>query len=108
MIAYVKGRVVEASENYMVVESNGIGYEMTATMGAVFEFKGKDEDVVVPTYLQVREDGVTLMGFKNTSEKAMFLKHCPFYFSYFSALKSFLIVSKDAFLISFSPLIRSL
>lgn len=74
MIAYLKGKVVEASENYMVVESGGIGYELTATMGAIFEFKGKDEEVVIPTYLQVREDGVTLMGFKNTSEKAMFLK----------------------------------
>ena len=74
MIAFIKGRVIEASENYMVIESNGIGYELTATMGAVFEFKGKDEDVTVPTYLQVREDGVTLLGFKNLGEKAMFLK----------------------------------
>lgn len=74
MLAFIKGTVVEASENYMVVESNGVGYEMTATMGAVFEFKGKDEIVTVPTYLQVREDGVTLLGFKNTTEKSMFLK----------------------------------
>ena len=74
MIAFIKGRVIEASENYMVIESKGIGYELTATMGAVFEFKGKDEDVTVPTYLQVREDGVTLLGFKNLGEKAMFLK----------------------------------
>ena len=78
MIAYIKGKVVEASENYMVVESGGMGYELTATMGAVFEFKGKDEDVVIPTYLQVREDGVTLLGFKNTGEKANVFKtyHC--------------------------------
>ena len=74
MIAYLKGKVIEASENYMVVETGGIGYELTATMGAIFEFKGKSEEVTIPTYLQVREDGVTLMGFKNTSEKAMFLK----------------------------------
>ena len=74
MIAYLKGKVIEASENYMVVETGGMGYELTATMGAIFEFKGKSEEVTIPTYLQVREDGVTLMGFKNTSEKAMFLK----------------------------------
>lgn len=74
MIAYIKGQVVEASENYMVVETDGIAYELTATMGAIFEFKGKSERVTVPTYLQVREDGVTLFGFKNVGEKSMFLK----------------------------------
>lgn len=74
MIAFIKGRVIEASENYMVVESNGMGYELTATMGAIFEFKGKDEEITIPTYLQVREDGLTLLGFKNTTEKSMFLK----------------------------------
>ena len=74
MIAYLKGKVVEASENYMVVESGGMGYELTATMGAIFEFKGSDEEVLIPTYLQVREDGVALLGFKNSSEKQMFLK----------------------------------
>lgn len=74
MIAYINGLVKEASENYMVIESAGIGYELTATMGAIFEFKGKQESVSVPTYLQVREDGVTLFGFKNSGEKAMFLK----------------------------------
>lgn len=74
MIAFIKGNVIEASENYMVIESNGLGYELTATMGAIFEFKNKDTEVTVPTYLQVREDGVTLLGFKNQAEKAMFLK----------------------------------
>ena len=74
MIAFIKGKVIEASENYMVIESNGLGYELTATMGAIFEFKAKEGEVIVPTYLQVREDGITLMGFKNTAEKAMFLK----------------------------------
>lgn len=74
MIAYLKGEVKEASENYMVVESGGIGYELTATMGAIFEFKATDSEVTIPTYLQVREDGVTLFGFKNSGEKSMFLK----------------------------------
>lgn len=74
MIAFIKGKVVEASENYMVVESGGLGYELTATMGAIFEFKGKQEEITIPTYLQVREDGITLIGFKNSGEKSMFLK----------------------------------
>lgn len=74
MIAYIKGKVTTKGENYLVVESNGLGYEMIATMGAVFEFGKDDGEVTIPTYLKVSEDGVSLMGFKNLSEKDLFLK----------------------------------
>ena len=74
MLAFIKGKVAEYNENYLVVEASGVGYEMTATANAVFKFSPETGEVLVPTYMVVREDSVTLFGFADNNEKSMFLK----------------------------------
>lgn len=74
MLAFIKGKVAEYNENYLVIEASGVGYEMTATANAVFKFSPETGDVTVPTYMAVREDAVTLFGFADNNEKSMFLK----------------------------------
>lgn len=73
MIAYVRGKVLETTEETMIVDVNGLGYELYCSSGA-FQKAGVGEYIELSTYLQVKEDGITLFGFANQKEKELFLK----------------------------------
>ena len=73
MIAYIKGKVLFMTAETAVVDVNGIGYELYCSGGA-FRKMTVGEIVELYTYLQVKEDGVTLFGFASTKEKELFLK----------------------------------
>ena len=74
MYSYIKGKITESGENYVVVENNGIGYELSVSMNALGELTKQSGEVKVYCYLSVREDGVSLFGFSSEQEKSMFLK----------------------------------
>ena len=74
MYSYIKGKITESGENYIVVENNGIGYELSVSANAVCELSKQSGDVKVYCYLSVREDGVSLFGFSSEREKSMFLQ----------------------------------
>lgn len=74
MYSYIKGKITESGENYIVVENNGIGYELSVSVNAVCELSKQSGDVKVYCYLSVREDGVSLFGFSSEREKSMFLQ----------------------------------
>ncbi len=74
MYSYIKGKITESGENYVVVENNGIGYELSVSMNALGELTAQSGEVKVYCYLSVREDGVSLFGFSSEQEKSMFLK----------------------------------
>ena len=74
MYSYIKGKITEIGESYIVVEAGGIGYELSVSANAMSEFAVCDGEVKVYCYLSVREDGVSLFGFSSEREKAMFLK----------------------------------
>ena len=73
MIAFVKGTVAAVTEETVVVDVNGMGYELYCS-GAVLREARTGERISLCTYLQVKEDGVTLFGFVNEHEKRLFLK----------------------------------
>ena len=73
MIAYIKGNVLHTDDNVVILETGGIGYEITCSANAAFKLTGAKEGAVY-TYLAVREDGVSLYGFESLAEKQMFLK----------------------------------
>ena len=73
MIGYIKGKVLSAVDNVVLLENNGIGYEITCS-NSVFGKLLVDKQGEVYTYLAVREDGVSLYGFVSLEEKNMFLK----------------------------------
>jgi len=74
MIAFLKGKIQTAAENYLEIDVNGVGYEVVATAGAVARYGSETDVITIPCFLQVREDAVSLFGFKDKNEKAMFLK----------------------------------
>ena len=73
MIAYVRGRVLAVTPETAIVDVNGIGYEIYCSGGA-FRKITVGEIAELYTYLQVKEDGVTLFGFESPREKELFLK----------------------------------
>lgn len=73
MLAYIKGNVLAMTENTVILENNGIGYEIICSSTAAYKLSGAKEGAVF-TYLAVRDDGVSLFGFDSLAEKEMFLK----------------------------------
>ena len=73
MIGYLKGKILSLDEDTVLLESGGVGYEVLCSASALSSLSGKREGELY-TYLQVREDGVSLFGFSSPEEKKMFLK----------------------------------
>ena len=71
MYNYIKGTIVEQTSNYIVIDNNGIGYQIY--VGNPFSFEINKESLVY-VYSNIREDEYTLYGFKTTEEKELFLK----------------------------------
>ena len=71
MITYIKGRLIEKSPTKIIVESNGIGYEINISLNT-FEKIPDDENIKIFTYLQRKEDADVLFGFSSQSERSIF------------------------------------
>ncbi len=73
MIAYLKGKILYETDETAVIDVGGVGYEVYMSQSAFAKNQGK-EIAEVYTYLQVKEDGMTLYGFSSQREKETFLK----------------------------------
>ncbi len=71
MFYSITGKVTRVDDNVAVVETGGVGYEVICSLATLDEISGETRTVY--TYLQVREDGVSLFGFSSLEEKRMFL-----------------------------------
>lgn len=74
MIAFVNGIVAFKGAESAIVEAGGIGYEMGMSANALAQMPEVGAPVRVFTYMQVRDDGVSLYGFVSPEEKQMFLQ----------------------------------
>ncbi len=76
MIGYLKGKIKHLAPDFVLLEVGGVGYEVVCSGSAFSLLSGvkKGEEGEVYTYLHVKEDGVTLYGFSDMQEKALFLK----------------------------------
>lgn len=73
MYAYIKGELVDLTDEYLVVDVMGIGYELLNANPYRFQ-SYLNQTVKVYTYLHVREDAQLLYGFKKEEEKELFKK----------------------------------
>ncbi|MFP7493513.1 Holliday junction branch migration protein RuvA [Terribacillus saccharophilus] len=73
MIAYVKGKITGITDEAVLVEAHGIGYEIICPNPFQFQME-EGKEALVHTYHYVREDAQTLFGFKNTEDKFLFQK----------------------------------
>ena len=76
MIGYLRGRVLSLRPEYVLMDVNGVGYEVICSGAAFANLSGepKGEEGEVYTYLQVSEQGVSLFGFADLNEKELFLR----------------------------------
>ncbi len=74
MIALLKGKLISQNENVIILEVNGIGYQLSVS-GAALNLVSKNPDqVVLHTHLHVKDDGIDLYGFASADEKQLFQK----------------------------------
>jgi Holliday junction DNA helicase RuvA len=72
MIGFLRGRLAAKQPPLLVLDVNGVGYELTAPMSTFYELPSVGEELVLVTHLLVREDAQILYGFINEEERALF------------------------------------
>lgn len=72
MIAFVQGEFSAKTPSQVIVNVNGIGYEVQISLNTYAEIAEKEHGKLL-TYLHITENGQTLYGFANAIEKEMFL-----------------------------------
>lgn len=71
MIAYLKGVIDIKRQDYVVIDVHGVGYKIFMPEGAIQNLE-VDSEAKIYTFMRVREDDVSLYGFLNVEELAMF------------------------------------
>lgn len=74
MYNYIIGEISAKNEGIVVLENNGIGYEIGVSMNTLDTLPCLGQSAKVYTFLSVREDAMKLYGFATLDEKNMFLK----------------------------------
>ena len=72
MIYSVTGKISMENENTIVVNTGSVAFEVVCSSYTAYKLAGKTEPQTVLTYMQVREDGMTLFGFIDKKEKMLF------------------------------------
>lgn len=71
MITHLRGRLIEKNPTYLVVECNGVGYELKVSLNT-FSSLSTDENIFIYTQQIFREDAQLLFGFHSVEERQMF------------------------------------
>ena len=72
MISFVRGKIFEARAASVVVDVNGVGYEVNTSLTTIGSLQGASGDVTLYTETYVREDVIALYGFATKDELTMF------------------------------------
>lgn len=74
MISFLIGVIEEKSENSLVLNVGGVGYELSISTNTLSSLPMAGESVKIYTYMAVREDGIFLFGFSGKEERDVFFK----------------------------------
>lgn len=72
MIGRLRGTLVQRQAPFLLLDVNGVGYEIEATMSAFYDLPAVGAECVVYTHLIVREDAHLLYGFADLAERSLF------------------------------------
>lgn len=72
MIGYIKGQLEEVMEGAIIVDNNGIGYEILVPMSVIDKMPSRGTEVKIYTYMHVREDALQLFGFMTRDDLEVF------------------------------------
>ncbi|MDR3317826.1 MAG: Holliday junction branch migration protein RuvA [Clostridiales bacterium] len=73
MYSFISGRVAETSDGCVTIENHGIGYELNVSAFTLSKCAVGNE-ISLYCHMNVKEDGVSLLGFADKTEKQMFLR----------------------------------
>jgi len=72
MIAFLSGVLLTKTPHRVVIDNNGIGYEIFVPLSTFYTLPDTQEKVSLHIYTHVREDAITLFGFRTLREKRIF------------------------------------
>ncbi|MFT5259339.1 MAG: Holliday junction DNA helicase RuvA [Saprospiraceae bacterium] len=72
MIGYLRGHIIDKEPPWLVMDVNGVGYELEASMNTFYALEDLDDEVSLHVHMVVREDAQLLYGFISLSERALF------------------------------------
>jgi len=72
MISFLKGVIIEKRPPELIVDVNGVGYLLTASMNTFYDLPAEGEAIHIYTRLIVREDAQLLFGFSRERERRLF------------------------------------
>lgn len=72
MIGYLRGRLIARQPPHLLIDVNGVGYEVEAPMSVFYGLPSLEEEVRVYTHLAIRDDAHTLYGFGSLNERSLF------------------------------------
>jgi holliday junction DNA helicase RuvA len=74
MIAHLRGRLLAKHPNQVIVETGGVGYDVTISVPTFSDLPSVGSEIALHIYTHVREDLIALYGFFRPAEKKLFEK----------------------------------
>lgn len=74
MIGYLRGRVLEKRPNRVILEVQGVGYDVCIPVSTYYQMPDPPAEVQLHIHTHVREDALALYGFRTPGEKKLFEK----------------------------------
>jgi len=72
MIGRIKGQLIEITDNFVLLDVAGVGYEVEVTLGVLGQLPAREETLILYTHFVVREDAQQLYGFASRDERDLF------------------------------------
>jgi len=72
MIAHLRGKLLAKHPNQAIVETGGVGYDVTITVPTFSDLPAAGSEVALHIHTHVRDDAIALYGFLRSSEKQLF------------------------------------
>jgi len=74
MIAHLRGSLQSKSPRYLILDVNGVGYEVTVPLTTFYELPDLGNTVSFHIHTHVRENALQLYGFRSPQEKELFVR----------------------------------
>ena len=72
MIGFLRGKLVYKAPPFLILDVQGVGYELEAPMTTFYDLPALNEDIKLHTHLVIREDAHSLFGFSTHADRALF------------------------------------
>jgi len=72
MIGRLRGELISRQAPYLLLDVNGVGYELESPMSTFYGLPDLGQQVTLLTHLAIRDDAHVLYGFATESERALF------------------------------------